>query len=197
MIPVAADRFRPRTERSRRHRIVDYLVKNYSGHPVLPQLARDVNDLLEAGEDVTTEVVDSIYAKRQAEWLKVRKETQAQSRPKGKARGSLGYTYFLGHGGNVKIGYSRNPRERALGLCLRESDILGVIESQATFERACHKKWDHLRIGDTEWFTGTDELLAWIRTMAQPWHYRHHSRTETIDIEQNYRRLLYAMTRAI
>lgn len=179
----------------RRVPIIGYLIDNYSGHAALPTVAMQVNDMLERGATVSPEIVDSLIASATNDWLTQFRQARWQARRDRQAKGRVGYTYFIRNGDRIKIGWSRDPKGRAQALSLRESDILGVVQSEQRFERVCHEMWETVRIGNTEWFLATDELLDWIDSTAQRWHYKHRSRQPNSTMDENYERLLNAIKR--
>jgi hypothetical protein len=187
----------PRIDKDpRRVPIIGYLVDTYSGHAALPTVAMQVNDMLERGATVSPEIVDSLIASATDNWLTQFRQAKWQAREQRQAKGRVGYTYFLQNGDRIKIGWSRDPKGRAHALSLRESNIIGVVQSEQRFERVCHEMWETVRIGNTEWFLATDELLGWIDGIAQRWHYKHRSRQAKTNMEENYQRLINAINRA-
>ena len=195
---MAKTRIVPVPKRStRKEPIVDYLVETYTGHPALPTVALQVAQMLDLKVNVTTDIVDSLVLSAQGDWLTQRRLSRQEAIAAARQlRGTQGYTYFLRNGDRIKIGFSRNPKARAVSLSLRESDILGVVPSQQKFERRCHETWEDIRIGNTEWFHATDELLEWIGGIAQKWHYKHPSRQVSSEPSNNYEALLHAIRRA-
>lgn len=178
---------------TRRHPIVGYIAEHYSGHAALPTVAMQVNEMLDEGVEVTEPLVDYLFANADDDWLTEFRARHRQARQdRRKQLAKPGYVYFLRHGEQVKIGYSRKPGERARSLSLRESDIIGIVEAKPQFERVCHDLWATLRIGNTEWFAATDELLQWIDGIATKWHYRHASRNATTTLD-GYQRLAAAL----
>jgi hypothetical protein len=183
---------RPRRE-TRRAPIVSYIADHYCDHPGLPTVAMRVNEMLDEGIDVTEPLVDLLFRNLDDDWLtQFRSRHQQARRERQQQLQRAGYVYFIRNGDRIKIGYSRKPAERAKALSLRESNILGVIESKPQFERVCHDMWADIRIGNTEWFAATEHLLEWIKTVAIKWHYRHASRTTDTSLD-GYQRLAAAL----
>lgn len=181
----------------RRVPVIGYLADTYSDHAAFPSVCIQVNEMMEAGIEVTEPLIDHLFQHSTDDWLTTfRRERMAINRERQTAQREHGYTYFMQHGDRIKIGYSINPRERAVSLSLRESNIIGVIQSLPKFERVCHDMWADIRIGNTEWFYATEELVRWIGEMANKWHYKHPSRKPTGDIQNNYRALLHAIYQA-
>jgi len=194
MIPVAADRFRPEPEYHRRHPIINYLAEHYADHAGLLSVATKVNRLLDAGEDVTPTLVDLLFRDVTDDWLAQFTDRTRANQAKVQQRKRDGYVYFLRNGERIKIGYSTDPRARAVSLSLRESDILGVIKAERRMESTLHEVWAAIRVGNTEWFHATDELLSWIDRAATRWDYRHPSKRPPT-MQDNYRSLLSAIYR--
>ena len=172
----------------RQEPIIDYLAENYSDHAAFVVVALKIKAMLERKVKVSPEMVDYLFEEalqdKVAQNIAERKRKREQHNER---TNSQGYTYFLRNGDRIKIGFSRNPKARAESLSLRESNILGVIESGQKFERMLHDNWAHIRIGDTEWFEATPELLKFIDESAMRWHYRHASRQQKKQtIQQGY-----------
>jgi hypothetical protein len=180
----------------RREPIIDYLADNYSDHAGLPTVALKVKAMLERHVKVTPDLIDYLFQEalqdKVTQNIAERKKMRAKRQDN---RQRQGYTYFIRNGDRIKIGFSRNPKARAESLSLRESNILGVIESGQQFERMMHDNWAHIRIGNTEWFQATDELMEFINNTASKWHYRHTTREpKRQSIEQAYINLARKMT---
>lgn len=65
----------------------------------------------------------------------------------------------------IKIGYSANPEERARGLSLPGTEVLASIPGDRQAETRLHKRFEHLRVGDSEWFTNAPELESFIASL--------------------------------
>lgn len=178
---------------TRRSPIVAYIAEHYANHAGLPSVGQEVNKMLDEGVEVTEALVDYLFSQADDDWLTQFRERHIQAREDRRTQlAKPGYVYFLRHGERLKIGYSRKPGERARSLSLRESNIIGVVKAEPRFERVCHDLWAELRIGNTEWFTVTDELLQWIDGIATKWHYRHASRNADTRLD-GYQRLAAAL----
>ena len=185
----------PKPEKDpRRVPIIGYLADTYSDHAAFTSVCIQVNEMLDEGVEVTEPLIDHLFRHATADWLTTFRleRTEAKQRQQDRTYGP-GYTYFIRHGDRIKIGYSTNPKRRALSLSLRETNIIGVVRSHGKFERVCHDMWADIRIDNTEWFHATDELLRWIDGVATKWHYHHRSREITPSIETGYRELWRAM----
>lgn len=82
-----------------------------------------------------------------------------------------GYVYFIerGRAKMIRIGFTRRPAGRFIehrkkyGAGLR---LLGILSGGQSAEAAVHKKFDHLRIGRSEWFNIAPELTDYINGRA-------------------------------
>lgn len=180
----------------RKEPIIDYLAQHYGDHAGLVQVAIKVKAMMDRNIEVTIQMVDYLFEEalkdKVTEVIAERKKARAQRQVDNKRQG---YTYFLKNGDRIKIGFSRNPKGRAESLSLRESNIMGVVESGQQFERMMHDKWAHIRIGNTEWFEATPELLGFITVTAMKWHYRHASRRpQQQGAQQSYTNLARRIT---
>jgi len=184
----------PYIEPVRMKPIITYLADNYRGHAAFPTVCLRVNELLDDGIDVTPALVDHMFRHTTDDWLTMYRKQRAGERDKRrrKTKGP-GWTYFLSTGERIKIGYSHNPAERALSLSLRESNIMGVVQSLPKFERVCHEMWAEYRIDNTEWFRAEPDLLQWIEQVSTKWHYHHRSRTKDPNVANGYLRLASAL----
>lgn len=70
--------------------------------------------------------------------------------------------YFLRNGSRVKIGVSQNLKRRVASLSLRADDVVRAEHGNQDHERHLHSRFDHLRVGDTEWFDLRDELAHYL-----------------------------------
>lgn len=75
--------------------------------------------------------------------------------------------YFIRHGDRVKIGTTTDLRKRVVGLSLRVDNVALILPGDAEVEHAYHRRFDALRVGDTEWFTDEPPLSDFIATWAQ------------------------------
>lgn len=69
--------------------------------------------------------------------------------------------YFISNGGRVKIGYSTNLHSRVLSLSLRQENVLSVFRGGPDLERSLHAKFQAHRVGNTEWFDASHEILTY------------------------------------
>jgi hypothetical protein len=60
--------------------------------------------------------------------------------------------YFLRNGRRVKIGTSQNLRRRITSLSLRREDVIRVEHGDQQYERSLHRRFEDLRVDETEWF---------------------------------------------
>jgi hypothetical protein len=77
--------------------------------------------------------------------------------------------YYLRWAERIKIGTSRNPKQRLAAI--RHEELLAFERGGRDLEQARHVQFAHVREGG-EWFTATDELLAHIEAVAggrPPW----------------------------
>jgi hypothetical protein len=77
--------------------------------------------------------------------------------------------YYLRYRDRIKIGTSRNPRQRLAAIW--HDELLAFERGGRSLEQARHREFAHLREGG-EWFTSAPELLAHIDTLDhdEPWH---------------------------
>ncbi|KHK96350.1 hypothetical protein LK09_15270 [Microbacterium mangrovi] len=77
--------------------------------------------------------------------------------------------YYLRYQDRIKIGTSRNPRQRLAAIW--HDELLAFERGGRAVEQARHRQFADLREGG-EWFTAAPELLAHIATLAHadPWH---------------------------
>lgn len=70
--------------------------------------------------------------------------------------------YFMANGGRVKIGYTKSLFSRVQALSLRDDAILLLLHGGTELERALHAKFGAHRVGDTEWFELSPEIVHFI-----------------------------------
>jgi hypothetical protein len=66
---------------------------------------------------------------------------------------------------NIKIGRTRSPKRRGGQLRV---DMLLTFEGGELDERRHHRMWQRYRIGTSEWFRATPELLLWLTRQVEP-----------------------------
>lgn len=71
-------------------------------------------------------------------------------------------TYFLVNGGRVKIGHTKTLSTRLRALSLNEDSLLLLLHGGPALERALHLKFDTYRVGDSEWFELSPEIVHFI-----------------------------------
>lgn len=77
--------------------------------------------------------------------------------------------YFTANGGRVKIGFTRNLRERLNALCVRREAVLLLLRGGRELEAALHQRFAACRVTGTEWFDLAPDLLSYIGTrLARP-----------------------------
>lgn len=80
------------------------------------------------------------------------------------------WTYFIRGPEGIKIGKSRNPKERRRGLQLAhatELKIIIAVPASIISEAAAHERFQHLKMSG-EWFRAEPELLDFIETLRDP-----------------------------
>lgn len=75
--------------------------------------------------------------------------------------------YFLANGGRVKIGYTKSLVNRLRALSLRSDAVLLLLAGGQPLERALHLKFRTCRIGDSEWFELSPEVVDFIASKKQ------------------------------
>ena len=77
--------------------------------------------------------------------------------------------YYLRFQQRIKIGTSRNPRQRLAAIW--HDELLAFERGGRVVEQARHREFAHLREGG-EWFTASPDLLAHVRSLqhGDPWH---------------------------
>jgi hypothetical protein len=77
--------------------------------------------------------------------------------------------YYLRYRDRIKIGTTRNPRQRLAAIW--HDELLAFERGGRSVEQARHRRFAHLREGG-EWFTAAPELLAHVDGLrtGDPWH---------------------------
>jgi hypothetical protein len=70
--------------------------------------------------------------------------------------------YFLRNGSRVKIGFSTDLGTRVKQLALRKTDLLMALHGGKNLELDLHTRFEAQRVGTTEWFELTGELVSYI-----------------------------------
>lgn len=70
--------------------------------------------------------------------------------------------YFLLNGGRVKIGHTRGLSARVRALSLREEAVVLLLHGGPSLERALHQKFARDRIGGSEWFELSADMVGFI-----------------------------------
>ena len=75
--------------------------------------------------------------------------------------------YFIYDLSKIKIGYSKNPKQRLKCLKTAISNgkliLLGTIHSDMNLEKELHRKFDYIRVPNTrEWFQVHPDLIDYI-----------------------------------
>jgi len=78
--------------------------------------------------------------------------------------------YVLRNGTRVKIGTTTHLRNRVHRLALRLDDVVFAMDGGRELEQALHQRFAAQRVGDTEWFTETGALAAFIATHSGETH---------------------------
>lgn len=80
--------------------------------------------------------------------------------------------YYLRLGERVKIGTSGNPRQRLAAI--PHDELLAFERGDRMLERRRHAQFDHDRLGTSEWFAASADILAHVDELRQgvddPWH---------------------------
>lgn len=103
--------------------------------------------------------------------MKEQAATFCQQRLEREARVTAkGHVYFIQQGGagSIKIGYSKNPTQRLMGLQTGHSEPLhmrAMAPGSMAQERALHDRFAHLRVSG-EWFRPGEDLIAYMRLVA-------------------------------
>lgn len=75
--------------------------------------------------------------------------------------------YLIRNGSRVKIGTSRNLRNRVAQMCLRADDLELVLHGDASLERDLHERFSASRVGNTEWFERVGPVATFINNRGQ------------------------------
>lgn len=71
--------------------------------------------------------------------------------------------YFVQNGDRIKIGTTQCVTERIGNLSLRPDDIRLILHGGRGFEQDMHELFEADRIGTTEWFTVSPEIMSFVR----------------------------------
>lgn len=91
-------------------------------------------------------------------------ERRLKGDPYGIRQTEHAWCYFMRHETNIKIGYSKDPRKRALALA--GAEILAKEPGAASREAALHAKFAHLRLHG-EWFEPGPDLMEYIADLRK------------------------------
>lgn len=127
------------------------------GEYQLEIMRRTVMEYQDFDDDIEA-AVDKQRAKNAERRLR-REGYQVQPRPP-----EPSWCYFMRHETNIKIGYSKDPRKRALALA--GTQILAKEPGAKQRESELHLKFDHLRIHG-EWFEPGPDLMDYIASLRQ------------------------------
>ena len=103
-------------------------------------------------------------------------QRDAETRPETRSIGDVPrgthppIVYVLRNGTRVKIGTTTHLRNRVHRLALRLDDVVFALEGGRELEQALHRRFASQRVGDTEWFTETGDLAAFIATHSGETH---------------------------
>lgn len=79
--------------------------------------------------------------------------------------------YYLRYDDRIKIGTSANPRQRLAAIW--HDELLAFERGDRSVERRRHEQFAADRFAGTEWFRGSDRLLAHVAQIAEgvadPW----------------------------
>ncbi|WP_432185480.1 GIY-YIG nuclease family protein [Streptomyces tendae] len=78
------------------------------------------------------------------------------------ARKHAPLVYFIRNGNRLKIGTTTDLKRRIRTLALRAENVTLLLDGGHTLERALHKQFTDLRIGNTEWFAYDGALIDFI-----------------------------------
>jgi T5orf172 domain len=87
---------------------------------------------------------------------------QSTGLPESDRHGAL--VYFVANGGRVKIGFTKRLVSRLRALSLSQDAVLLLLQGGEPLERALHAKFGRSRIGSSEWFELTPEIVRFIAT---------------------------------
>lgn len=72
--------------------------------------------------------------------------------------------YFIRNGNRLKIGTSTELKRRIRTLALRPENVVLLVSGGQDIERAFHRQFADLRIGNTEWFAYEGALVDFVNT---------------------------------
>lgn len=72
--------------------------------------------------------------------------------------------YFIRNGNRLKIGTSTELKRRIRTLALRAENVVLLVNGGQDIERAFHRQFSDLRIGNTEWFAYEGALVDFVTT---------------------------------
>jgi hypothetical protein len=156
--------------------MVQYLVDNYSGDPCMADVAIEMESMHRQGVQVTPAIIDYLFRTESMNRIRAWRERHDEAKQVRASKADEGFVYFIRNGDRIKIGYSVDPGSRALSLSLREANVMAVIGGTRKLERALHKRFSHLRVGDTEWFHESPDLLAYVDEYGERFTKHHRSR---------------------
>jgi hypothetical protein len=85
---------------------------------------------------------------------------------------TIDVVYYARRGDRIKIGTSRQPRQRLATIGIDE--LLALEPGDRVLEHARHARFAHLRLGTGEWFSAGAELLEHVEQLGagtvDPWH---------------------------
>lgn len=82
----------------------------------------------------------------------------------------MGIIYFASCGLSddvVKIGYSDDPEKRIKQLGLPDVELIAIFPGDITQETKLHRRFKHLRLGNSEWFKLDHELRILITSLQR------------------------------
>lgn len=84
--------------------------------------------------------------------------------PKSDRHGAV--VYFVSNGGRVKIGFTRGLGNRLKSLSLGDDSLLLLVQGGQALEGALHAKFGAHRIGSSEWFELSPEIVRFIASKS-------------------------------
>lgn len=70
--------------------------------------------------------------------------------------------YFVLNGTRIKIGYTTNVASRLRAFALPADSVLLLLSGGARLEAALHRRFTRYRVGDTEWFDISVDILRYV-----------------------------------